>query len=518
MKKRIIIICMSIISQYILAEGENIGSQSEGEKGTTTVISAQELRKQKILDTVEAYFPTELIEKKRKLLEESFKRQGVAEDKLKEKVEKRLKLITKKSFQEINLDPLKKKGKDSVALSEEKEIVCIYSVGESNKLVILKKVKGRYIKQWETEIGGTRCRVEDIRDINNDSQKEIIVTCNVGMRIAMAIHIYSWNGVSGSLITPYLVASSGFYPPDDIKDLDGDKIDEIIVSQNISALEGGPVPAGTQIETYKWNLKERMYKLWKTERKKGEGTSEEEWRKIEERDRDFEAYLRKQREEESKITIQSLPQEKIKPEPKKSLEERLEEYRKSNPAKTESRIQLPQDKFSKEEYLIISRLKEDEIVEVSLVCRDNPNEHIQELTQVGIEIINTTDNRIKIKTTIEGLNKIAPSDWIEAIEKQERKRKTRGIKSIEEPMAYEGDIEANKYKFNEDVLWMLKLDDCDIVKVKIFPVSERLIERLEERGVNIIETKGKEVTVECSIGMLKAIATLQEVCGISSEE
>ncbi|MDP1814632.1 MAG: hypothetical protein Q8K92_09320, partial [Leadbetterella sp.] len=116
---------------------------------------------------------------------------------------------------------------------------------------------------------------------NNDGQKEIIIVGAVGVKGYPGIWIYSWDGSSGRLISPTwdegrgseLVSSGGFYVKDDIKDIDGDKIDEVI-THNYTYPEEGSRPIGVEKEIYKWNPISQMYELWKTELERGKRRQE----------------------------------------------------------------------------------------------------------------------------------------------------------------------------------------------------------------------------------------------------
>lgn len=188
-----------------------------------------------------------------------------------------------KEFIKKDLDPeIKHEGTQTVMNAPtlvENEIITTYSNGFMGKVVIFKKIGEEYTPVWESPLRymGYYIMVEEVRDINNDGLKEIIIYGAVGARGYPGIWIYSWDGSSGKLISSTwhegrsteFVSSAGFDVKDDIKDIDGDKIDEVIIHRYILNPEGGPDPIGVDKEIYKWNPTNQMYELWKTELESG---------------------------------------------------------------------------------------------------------------------------------------------------------------------------------------------------------------------------------------------------------
>jgi len=260
-----IMIISVVASSYIFAQGKNISKNVEirnvSDKKKEIGIETQQLRKEKIESMIEKYFPKDI--------DRSY---GFPESR----------------YMEKDLDrTVEDKGTPTALKSpelSEDEIITTYSNGFMGKVVIFKKRGEEYIPIWESPLRymGYFIMVDEVRDINNDGQKEIIISGAVGARGYPGIWIYSWDGNSGRLISPTwhngrsteLVSSAGFYSKEDIKDINGDKIDEVIIHRYISNPEGGLDPIGVEKEIYKWNSTNQIYELWKTELERGKSRTD----------------------------------------------------------------------------------------------------------------------------------------------------------------------------------------------------------------------------------------------------
>ena len=106
---------------------------------------------------------------------------------------------------------------------------------------VLKKINGNYVKIWETPItiSGDYLTIK-IKDLFNDDNKEILVSCLCGAR-STSLFVYKWEGNSAKLLGKFIgdAIVGGIFV----------KKDEIIEEQY------------ENINYYKWNGRE--YKLYK---------------------------------------------------------------------------------------------------------------------------------------------------------------------------------------------------------------------------------------------------------------
>jgi hypothetical protein len=135
---------------------------------------------------------------------------------------------------------------------------------------------------WEisSSVDLTRPVIET-RDINNDGYVEITADWSDGT--IDNLFIYSWTGESFKFISPTTTMTSpetgmtaiGYrfvvrLGDIQVKDLDGDNIDEVIISGGTTRDEiGNEIPVESET-IYKWNTDKKEYYLWKEE-KIGEG-------------------------------------------------------------------------------------------------------------------------------------------------------------------------------------------------------------------------------------------------------
>jgi len=138
---------------------------------------------------------------------------------------------------------------------------------------------------WESteDITLTMPEVLDVRDITGDGKVEIISQWSDGK--VSILYLYSWDGEIFKYITPLKKSTSKYAPPnsyspifgtngDDIqvKDLDGDNIDEVIISGNFTRDEAGneiPVENETIFKwdiQFKWDTQKQEYYFWKEEK------------------------------------------------------------------------------------------------------------------------------------------------------------------------------------------------------------------------------------------------------------
>jgi hypothetical protein len=130
---------------------------------------------------------------------------------------------------------------------------------------------------WESKeiITLTMPEVLEVRDITGDKKVEIISTWSDGK--VSILYLYSWDGKTFKYITPLKKSESKYAPPNSyspifgtnrgdiqVKDLDGDSIDEVIISGGVTRDEiGNEIPIESE-RIYKWNGNE--YYLWKEEK------------------------------------------------------------------------------------------------------------------------------------------------------------------------------------------------------------------------------------------------------------
>jgi mRNA-degrading endonuclease RelE of RelBE toxin-antitoxin system len=286
----VVIISISIIITQV--EGSQEGKVSEKnsvrEKGTVTSIisnvsddkelkkipSEQKLHEREVDSIVRQFFPKDLIEATRKRIEverKIEKQWKVLDSKLESEIENEVKLRLEQSFIEVELDKeikaetLSEKEELLKGRKGEKEIVALYSNWDQEaKVVILRKVGENYVEQWQSPIINGYHGIIEVRDINNDGDKEIIIRGYIGVGANQIVWIYTWDGTKGNLIS-----SMGKFPYSDellplfvgysveIEDLDNDKIDEITTYYRNVGREV------IEKRIYKWDGV--SYKLWKKE-------------------------------------------------------------------------------------------------------------------------------------------------------------------------------------------------------------------------------------------------------------
>lgn len=132
---------------------------------------------------------------------------------------------------------------------------------------------------WESteDITLTMPEVLDVRDITGDKKVEIISTWSDGK--VSILYLYSWDGKTFKYITPLIKSESKYAPPNSyspifgtnggdiqVKDLDGDNIDEVIISGGTTRDEiGNELPIESET-IYKWDTSKKEYYLWKEEK------------------------------------------------------------------------------------------------------------------------------------------------------------------------------------------------------------------------------------------------------------
>ena len=131
-------------------------------------------------------------------------------------------------------------------------------------------------KIWESDDIITLTRpVIDVRDVTGDGKTEILAFWSDGK--VDILYIYSWNGKSFDYITPIQKVESKYAPENlyapifgvykgniQIKDLDGDNVEEVIISGGTTRDEvGNEILLQSEI-IYKWNG--HRYYLWKEEK------------------------------------------------------------------------------------------------------------------------------------------------------------------------------------------------------------------------------------------------------------
>lgn len=133
---------------------------------------------------------------------------------------------------------------------------------------------------WESSeiITLTMPEVLEVRDITGDKKAEIISTWSDGK--VSILYLYSWDGKTFKYITPIekvtglIGGSKNLYAPIfgirrgdiEVKDLDKDSIDEVIISGGVTYDElGNEIPV-EQETIYKWDPQKQQYYLWKEEK------------------------------------------------------------------------------------------------------------------------------------------------------------------------------------------------------------------------------------------------------------
>jgi len=147
-------------------------------------------------------------------------------------------------------------------------------------LLVFKIENDEIKKIWESseEIFLDIPRIE-VRDITGDGNNEILAFWSDGK--VEGLDIYSWTGTTFQYITPQeeltspdgvtrLVPGFGSYDGGiAVKDLDGDKIEEVIIIETKSI---GINPETDESideyyrKIYKWNTEKKEYYLWKEEK------------------------------------------------------------------------------------------------------------------------------------------------------------------------------------------------------------------------------------------------------------
>jgi len=141
---------------------------------------------------------------------------------------------------------------------------------------------------WESteDISLTMPEVLDVRDITGDGKVEIISQWS-DEKLSF-LYLYSWNGNTFNFITPTkkvtgligIGGSGNLYAlvfgvqrgDIQVKDLDGDNIDEVIISGNFTRDEAGneiPVENETIFKwdiQFKWDTQKQEYYFWKEEK------------------------------------------------------------------------------------------------------------------------------------------------------------------------------------------------------------------------------------------------------------
>ncbi len=196
----IIIVSVFIIDSYVCAQMEESLEEKVNEKhsiiekGTSTPVNLEELEAKRL----------EEINTKQKIHEEKIGRginQYFPPELIKEKPEE-----TECYFIEVDLNREGEIGTSTDTtriLEEDKEVVALYSNWDQKaKVVVLREVDKNYIEQWQSPlIDGYHGTIE-VRDINNDKQKEIIARGYVGAHASESVWIYTWDGIEGRLISP----------------------------------------------------------------------------------------------------------------------------------------------------------------------------------------------------------------------------------------------------------------------------------------------------------------------------
>jgi len=95
-------------------------------------------------------------------------------------------------------------------------------------------------------------------------------------------------------------------------------------------------------------------------------------------------------------------------------------------------VSLPKDKFSQHDYNTLIRLNKDREVEIWIRIQkaENRGQIIEELQQLGVNIVGTEEDKIIIRTTVEKLNKVASSDEIILIEKEGKEPKVKRARAV----------------------------------------------------------------------------------------
>jgi len=149
--------------------------------------------------------------------------------------------------------------------------IMVFEVNDSHPKII-----------WESieDITLTMPEVLDVRDITGDKKVEIISQWSDGK--VSILYLYSWDGKTLKYITPLKKSESKYAPPNSyspifgvnrgdiqVKDLDGDNIEEIIISSGTTRDEiGNEIPIENET-IYKWDTQKQEYYLWKEEKISG---------------------------------------------------------------------------------------------------------------------------------------------------------------------------------------------------------------------------------------------------------
>jgi len=194
--------------------------------------------------------------------------------------------LSQKEITERKIIESKGEGYPKYALEEGKEkniVIAVYPSDRMEKslplekrigpgILVFKIENGEVKKIWESteEIYLTLPRIE-VRDITGDGKNEILVFWSNGK--FENLYIYSWTGVDFMNITPFeetgmisvFNADEGYI---EVKDIDGDKIEEVIMITARSI--GWDEKAAESIneyyrQIYKWNPVKQQYYLWKEE-------------------------------------------------------------------------------------------------------------------------------------------------------------------------------------------------------------------------------------------------------------
>ena len=201
--------------------------------------TTQKQHSKEVIDVVNNNFPSDI------------------DEKLKEKEKKNL--PDDKRTKNIKHESITVEVPTSKDFKEKERIVVFYTNGWYGKLVIFERKDSSFVKQWESsdDFEALCFPSLEVRDLNNDGGKEILLQAATGMKVCTSLYIFTrdndnYKGVyiadkDGAVIRK---AFSGYDV--EIKDMDGDKIYEIIETQEISDPQGGNIPLGYEKITYKW--------------------------------------------------------------------------------------------------------------------------------------------------------------------------------------------------------------------------------------------------------------------------
>jgi len=171
-------------------------------------------------------------------------------------------------FLEMNKMNVQSFEEDVIDTTMDKKLIVLYGYYHHATLVIFQK-KDDTIRDvvWQSkeDILSDIGYIKEIRDINRDGNKEIILSTWAGGH-GYVCHIYSWDGINGKVIAPNGDLSRPYFysyrDATEFIDIDGDGIDEII--ENSRSYPGvGPLSHTRRF--YKWDGKNYMF--WKEETK-----------------------------------------------------------------------------------------------------------------------------------------------------------------------------------------------------------------------------------------------------------